>query len=238
LLAGALDAPADWLASVLEHEALGPDVVALILRNRAATVPLVTQIGRNRDWMRDREVRVAFVGNPLAPTVLSRQVLPHLFWTDLADVACNARLSPVLRREAERILRSRLPEFSTGERIALARRPSRGVIEMLCEDGEAAVLTALAANPRVTRSDIARILGRAGVPPAFLSWLASSTSWSGFQDLVHAMVRHPGMPAAAALRLVAKLSAADLERVLRDALAPRLVRVAAERRLVSQEGVG
>jgi hypothetical protein len=209
----AADAPADYLAGALENERIGPEILRLILRNRSATSEIVQRVGRNREWLRDRDVRVAFVANPLASSIVSRQILPHLYWKDLADVASNLRLSPALRREAEKLLRIRLPEMSAGERTALARAPSHGIVELLLDDADPAVLRALAGNPRALESDVLRLVSRQGVPAEFLIWLATQSSWGLRRAVMRLLAVHPRTPAAVALRLILALSPADREAI-------------------------
>jgi hypothetical protein len=224
------DAPADYLEGALDNEHLNPEVLRLLLHNRSATAEIVTRVGRNRAWMRSRDVKIAFVANPRAPVVLARQVLPHLFWRDLADVACDVRLSPAVRRDAEKVLRTRLPELSVGERTALARRPSPGIVAMMRDDLEPAVLRALAGNPRATESDILHAAARRNVPAGFLGWLATESPWGQRREVLLCVVRHPRTPHAAALRATQRLSPGDLLAVHGDEAVPRLVRVAAGRR--------
>ncbi len=227
------DAPSDYLEGALENPDLGPAELAILLRNRAATAEIVTRVGRNRSWMRPREIKLALVGNPRAPQVLARRLLPHLYWRDLAELASNPRVSPVLRREAEKLLGTRLPELSLGEKVALARRGSRGIVAMLREETDPLVLRALAENARATEADLARVLARADAPSGFLAWLADQSSWSSRRVVRLALVRHPRTPPSSALRLIRALSRRDLNDLRHDVAAPRLVRVAAERRLAS-----
>lgn len=228
-------ASADYLTGALENPRLGVDGVELILRNRAATAAIVARIGRNRAWMRARELKVALVNAPAAPYAIARSWLPHLLWRDLAEVASNLKLSPVLRREAETILRARLPELAVGERVSLARVGSRGVIVALSDDPSPAVLQALAGNPRSTESDLVRIVSRADAPPEFLGWMASSSPWEQRHAVRLALVRQPRTPAAAALRVTGRLTRHDLDALRHDPMAPRLVRVAADRRAGTRE---
>jgi len=223
------EAPSEYLEGALDNPELGTEELALLLRNRATTVEIVTRIGGNRAWMRPREIKVALVGNPRAPQVLARRFLPHLFWHDLADLASNLRVSPVVRREAEKLIRTRLPELSVGERVTLARRGSRGIIEMFRDETEAPVLQALAGNPRATEADVSLLLARAELPTPFLSWLADRSSWSARRIVRLALVRHPKTPPPSALRLLPSLSPRDIDDLRHDPMAPRLVRVAAER---------
>ena len=224
------DAPADYLAGALENENLGPEGVRLLLKNRFATRDIVGRVGKNRDWMRTRDVRTAFVANPLASVVVARQVLPFLFWMDLADVATNLRLSPTLRREAEKVLRARVGELSSGERTTLARRPSRGIVEMLRDQMEPAILQALAGNARTTEADIIRIVSRLDVPSSFLSWLGSQSPWGRRREVMMVLIRHSRTPYPVALRLIQALGPGELDTLRRDESVPRLLRVAAERR--------
>ena len=211
----------------------GPEELVILLRSRATSPAVVARIGRNRAWMRSREVKLAFVSNPRAPQVLARQFLPHLGWRDLAELPVNLRVSPVLRREAEKLLQTRLPELSLGEKVALARRGSRGILAVLCEEAETVVLRAVAGNPRATEADCARILTRPDLPADFLGWLATTSSWGQRRAVRMALIRHPRTPPSAALRLAQELSRRDMEDLRRDIAAPRLVRVAAERHLAA-----
>jgi hypothetical protein len=229
------EAPGDYLEGALENAALGPEELMLVLRSPASTADILTRIARNRAWMRPREMKVAFVAHPRAPWVLARRFYPHLYWKDLADVAANLRISPVLRREAERLLKTRLPELSVGEKVSLARRGSRGIVEMLCGEPEPQVLRAVVGNPRTTEGDIARILARSDLLPEFLGWLASQSAWGQRRAVRLALVRHPSTPFAAALRSIQALSRGDLADLQHDAIAPRLARVAAERLLAEAD---
>jgi hypothetical protein len=228
-----VDAPIAYLEGALENADLGLEELALLLRNRATTAEILTRVARNRSWIRPREIKLALLGNPRVPHVLARQLLPHLYWRDLAELAANLRVAPVLRRDAEKLVKTRLPELSVGERVALARRGSRGLIELLCYEAEGSVLRAVAGNARATEADLARILTRSDVPADFLRWLADQSSWGQRRVVRLALVRHPRTPPSSALRLIPTLSRRDIEDLRSDIAVPRLVRVAAERRLAA-----
>jgi len=223
------EAGKDYLAGALENPTIGAEDVAVVLRNKRSTAEIVARVGRNRSWMQARDVRVAFVGHPRAAAVAARQVLPHLFWRDLADVAGNLRLSPLVRRDAERVIARRLPDLAVGERITLARRGSRGLIESLREDPEPLVLRAIAGNPRATEADLLRILQREELPSEFLGWLCDRSTWGQRRALRVRLVRHPRTPVPSALRAMSCLSRRDLQALSDDESAPRLIRVAANR---------
>jgi hypothetical protein len=227
------DAPSAYLEGALDNAALGLEELAILIRSRSATSAILSRVGRNRSWTRVREIKIALLGNPRVPQVLARQFLPHLYWRDLAELAANLRVAPVLRRDAEKLLKTRLPELSVGERVALARRGSRGLIEALSDETESVVLRAVAGNARATEADVARILARSDVPASFLRWLAEQSSWSQRRVVRLAIIRHARTPSSSALRLISALSRRDTEDLRRDVTAPRLLRVAAERRLAA-----
>lgn len=143
--------------------------------------------------------------------MLARQSLSHLGWRDLAELSVNPSVSPVLRREAEKLLKTRLPELSLGERVALARRCGRGIVDLLRDETDASVLRAVAGNPRATEDDVSRILARSDIPTDFLGWLAETSSWGQRRAVQLALVRHPRTPPSAALRLSRGLARTDAE---------------------------
>lgn len=229
-------APAGYLEGALDNPALGPEELGMLLRNRSASAEILSRIGRNRAWMRSRDAKLGLISHPKTPHVLARGYLPHLAWRQLAGVASDLRLSPVVRREAEKLVKVRLPELSQGERTALARVASRGLVESLRDDPDGRVMRALASNPRIAESDVEQMVARPDAPPDFLAWLAGQSAWGQRRSVRLALVRHPRTPSAVALRLAGALSVRDLEALARDPSTPRLVRVAAERRVLVHRG--
>lgn len=223
------EAPGDYLEGALDNPETGPDEAVLLLRNPRASAATVARVGRNRGWLRVRSVRTAFVSHPNAPVVGARAQIPHLLWGDLAKLSADVRLSPVLRREAERLLRVRLPELTLGEKVALARRASRGLIPLLADDPDDAVLRALAANAKTTESDVVRMASRGDAPREFLAWLVAGSRWGACRAVRMAVARHPRTPPAAALSAISRLAPGDLHVLEGDGTVPALVRVAAER---------
>jgi hypothetical protein len=228
-------APAAFLEGALDNPALTIDEMHLLLRNRHATPAVLARVGRDPRWIRRREVRRGLVLHPATPLSVSRNLVPHLSWSDLAEACGNPRLAPVLRRRAEDVLRSRLEEITLGERVALAHRASRGLIATLVEDGESRVLEGLLGNARLVESDVVRIAGSSAATAALLAALAVHPEWGKRRKVRLAVLRNPRTPVPAALSLLRRLHARDL-RPLADAPGfPRIVRVGAERELSRSE---
>ena len=224
-------APPPYLEGALENPELGNEELLLLLRNRQAPGPLLQRIGRDRRWTRSYEVKRHLVLHPQTPKTLARSLLPHLHWRELAEVSGDLRVHPVVRRQAESLLRVRIEELSLGERIALARRASRGLIGCLVEGGDARVLRALLGNPRMVESDAVRIAATPKGSPDLFRQCADHPTWGLRPAVRMALLHNSRTPIAVALRLIDRLQAKDLHRLSKDVKVPKIVRVSADRRL-------
>jgi hypothetical protein len=159
-------------------------------------------------------------------------------WKDLVELARDATVSPAVRRHAEQMLEARLPALAVGERVALARRASRGLIRTLCDSLEPRVLLALLDNPYLRESEIERFAGADTTPAATLDAIARHARWSARRSVLLALVSNPRTPVPTALRLLAELRSSDLHGLANDVKVPAIVRVAAERRYSTSPRVG
>ena len=224
-------APPAFLEGALNNPGLGPEEMLSLLRNRQATSQLLLKIGRDPRWTRNYEIKKQLVRHPHLPLVVARNLLPHMFWKELAEAAADARLHPVVRRQAERLLALRLEELSLGERVALARRASRGLIGPLIDMSEGPVLRGLLGNSRLVELEAVRVASCACGQPDLFRQLAGHPKWSVRRSVRLALLRNPRTPVPAALSLVEKLSLRDLRELVKDVKVPRIVRVGADRRL-------
>lgn len=211
--------------------AIGPEEVSDLLRDRNASPDVLARLAGDPRLRGREEVRIGLVRHPRTPYAVARRFLSHLRWTELAELSRRAGASPVLRRDAERILLSRLPELALGERISLARRASGGLVPALREGGEVPVLTALLENPRLSERDASLLAANEETPPPVLARLARHPAWGVRPAVRRALLRNRATPAPAALRLVSALGRRDLVRLAADEASAPLVRIAARRRI-------
>jgi hypothetical protein len=227
-------APLPYLEGALENPALGEEEMVLLLRNLRAGPALLQRIGRDHRWTRSYEIKKGLVQHPRTPQGVSSNLLPHLYWRELVEVSGNLRAPPVVRRHAEALIEMRLEEMSLGERVALARRASRGLVGRLIEMGEARVMQGLLGNPRLVERDAIRVASSGRVSAGLLSHLARHPKWGPRREVRLALLRNARTPVPAALGLLGMLSRRDLRRLAGDENVPRIVRVGAERRLGSE----
>ena len=93
------------------------------------------------------------------------------------------------------------------------------------------MLRALLGNIRLTESDAAAIAASPTAPPDLLSRLCAHPTWGRRRSVRLAALGNARTAAADALRVVRALSVPDLRRVAEDDKVPRIVRIAADRRL-------
>jgi hypothetical protein len=224
-------APPRFLEGALENPALADGEMMMMLRNRRAAPELLLSIWRDPRWARNIEVRKLLVMHPRLPLATARGILPHLSWKQLAEVAGSPRVSPVVARQAERLLRTKLEELSLGERVTLARTATRGVIGALVDSEEYRVLHALLENGKLREAEAVTIASNAEASRRLLSHMAAHHRWASVRAVRFALLANPATPVAAALRLLEKLAKRDLQRLASDDKVPRIVSVGAERRL-------
>lgn len=227
-------ARASFLEGALDNPAITPTHVLQFLRNPRITSTLIDQIAQNRNWLREQRIRAALAIHPRTPAVIGLLLLSSLGWRDLATVTERPSVAPQIKRMAERRLTLCLEEMAQGERISLARKAGRGLIQPLCEDESPRVVTALLQNPRMLENDVLRVVSRRSAPGPVLRTVANNDRFGRRREVQKGIVRHPNTPSPVALRILQKLGEADLREVLRAPRLPKLIEVAACRRL---EGV-
>ena len=224
-------APAPFLEGALGNPYLGEKELLLLLRNHHATPKLLTRIGRDHRFTRSNEIKRHLVQHPRVPLTLARNLLPHLFWKELAEIAGNPRAHPVVQRQAVELVKVRIEALSLGEKIALARRAPRGLIECLIKSHEARVLRGLLGNTRMVELEAVRVAASACESADLYHYIAGHPRWGGRRAVRLALLSNPRTPVPVALQLVERLSLSDLRQLIKDDKVPTIVRVGADRRL-------
>jgi hypothetical protein len=192
---------------------------------------LLEEILGNRNARKLHTVRRALAEHPRTPRHAALSLVTTLYWRDLARISANARVHPEVRRAADRDIARRLPEMALSERVDLARSAGRGTILSLRFDHDARVLEAVLNNRFTTEPDIVQVAARRETSPAALEAIASHPRWGLRPVLRSTLLRNPALPAAVALSLLSRASAADLNGILESPGLSRLLKACAERYL-------
>ena len=218
-----------YLMDALENPEIGEEHVVLILRNRAATEPVLRKIAGNPRWVRAYDVKAGLVMHRRTPHHTALNLAKFLFWRDLARVADDWFLFPPLRRLAEKVLSDRIPEMAVGEKIAFARIAGRGLIPRLLDERDTPVLEALLWNGRLTEQDVSRKAGDAATPPETLAAIAQHPRWSGCYGVRVALARNPRAPLPLSLGFLTRMTVSDLVALADNPETPQALKLACER---------
>ncbi len=94
-------------AAVVKAGRLTEPEVVKASSNRAINDDVLRLIARNREWVRNYQVKVALVNNPKTPVSTSMTLLSHLLPRDLKAVAGNRNVSSVIFTTAKSRLKNR-----------------------------------------------------------------------------------------------------------------------------------
>jgi len=205
--------------------------MVLLLRNRQVTPQMLLAIGRDRQWTRNHEVKKLLVLHPRVPLVIARDLLPYLFWKQLAEVTNSHLVNPVVRRMAEDSLKNKIDEMSLGEKMALARQATPRLIGALSTCREDRLLRALLGNGKMRELAAAGIAADDEMPGELLAFIANHHRWGTLRSVRLALLANPRTPIPDALQLLGRLAVRDLQRLARDDNVPRIISMGADRKL-------
>lgn len=186
-----------------------------LLRSPHCTTRAVELLLLQPVMRRSRALVALVVRHPACPRAFALDAMPHLGWRDLLAVATDHRSPPPVRRQAERKLAEKLGHLALGERVALARQATRGLLPALMRDADARCIGALLENPRFTEDDAVRLVATNSETAAVLAVLRHPR-WGGLLRVVQAAMRSAAVPLGVALGIAATLSETELRRLLAD----------------------
>lgn len=224
---GQSDEPSDDLARLLREaneseldqlladrlEEIDPAAARQLFRNPFLTGVLIDRLLGSRRLLSSYEVRMEAARHPRTPQLLALRFVPGLYWADQVRIGLDMRLHPIVRRAAETRLVERLSALSVGEKMAIARSASPGVLAALRNDPTPRVIAALLENPRLTEGLLLPLLASEGALPAVLGVVAGSPKWSVRYPIRLALCQNSRTPLERVLVLLPLLKRGDLEGV-------------------------
>ncbi len=194
-------------------EEIEPADARQIFRNPYLTAVLIARLLGSKRLLAFYEVRMEAARHPRTPQIVALRFIPGLYWADLVRVGLDMRLHPMVRRAAEIRLIERLPALAVGEKMAIARSASPGVLAALRNDPTPRVIAALLENPRLAEGLLVPLLASESALPAVLAVIAGSPKWSVRYPIRLALCQNPRTPLDRALMLLPMLKRSDLESV-------------------------
>ncbi|MEE8523192.1 MAG: hypothetical protein V3T72_04615 [Thermoanaerobaculia bacterium] len=165
-----------------------------VLLNPYVTAPVIEELVCNRRLMTKYEMRSAVARHRRTPQTAALRFISGLFWRDLLDIAADMRITPAVRRVAEKYLARRLERLTVGERTAVARRATPAVILQLRRDRHLHVFKALLDNPRLTEDSLLPAVSDQRAPPRILDLVAKNPRWGARYAIRRSLCRNPQSP--------------------------------------------
>jgi hypothetical protein len=103
----AKDTNREVFMAVLANPGMKESEVEMLAKNTGTNTDILRAIGRNREWVANRNIMLSLVLNPKTPVEITIRFLPRLMKKDLEFVAKSRSLPMALRTNASRILRSK-----------------------------------------------------------------------------------------------------------------------------------
>lgn len=206
----------------------GPAELRQMFRNPYLTGAMIERLLAVPELTAAYAFRLEAARHPRTPQLAALRFLPGLYWPDLVRIGLDTHLHPVVRRSAEQRIAERLPGLAIGEKIAIARSCSQGLIGTLRLDPTPRVIEALLENPRMTEGLLLPLVATEKASARVLAVVATSARWSSRYPVRVALCRNPRTPTDLVLGHLSALKKSDLEGVARDARLTLPVRRRAE----------
>jgi hypothetical protein len=215
------EADEDALLALLENPNLDEPHVTQMLDRLDLAAKVLAAVATTGKWTASEAVRLRLARHPRTPRRIALSALRQLFLFDLVRLSLLPSAPAEIRRVAEEIILTRIPNLPIGEKLTLARRgPARVAGAILAEGHPQAIKLALG-NAFLTESQVLKVLAKPGVPERTVAAIAQHPKWSCQYNVRVALVRNPRTPAPCVLAFLPNLTLRDLKDVVAlEGLAP------------------
>ena len=219
------DADSNVLLALLENLAVGPAHLQILLERKELPSRVLELLSRHRRWTAEYPVRRGLALHPRTPRLIALRFLRQLYLMDLVQASLLPSVPAELRRIADELLISRLPQLPLGQKLTLARRASARVAGALLAEGHERVARLVLDNPFLTETQVLRALAGSKLPAAVVESIARHSKWRTRADVRLALLRHPQMSLALRLTLLQELPLRSLQTLAESpSLSPHLRR--------------
>ncbi|MCP3956223.1 MAG: hypothetical protein GY719_00025 [bacterium] len=208
-----------------------------VLRNPFTTSEVIEGLLGARRLLASYELRSAIARHRRTPEAAAMRFIGGLYWRDLLEITVDVRISPAVRRVAEKYLVQRLKRLTVGEKVTLARRATREVLAHLRTDPSLRVIAALLENPRLTESALLPLVASESTLSRVLDLVASNPRWGRLYEIRLALSRNTLSPFRVILSILPTLRLSDLRTVALQEAHSSVVRHRADELLEARENV-
>ncbi len=162
------------------------------------------------------------------------RIAVHKGYKELAVFLMDNSAVPIQQEIDEPLPDPKVNGLPLGLRKSLSKSHSRDVLEKLLYDQEPSVITVLLGNPRITESDIIKIVSRRPNSEHILRTVYNNQRWKYRYRILCALAMNPYTPADITLGILPELFSTDLSKIINDSRLPDIIRLQA-RTILGQE---
>jgi hypothetical protein len=215
----------ETLLALLENPLLEESHISQMLERLDLSANVLTTITEKAKWTTSEGVRLRLARHPRTPRRFAMALLRQLYLFDLVRLSLLPSTPAEIRRVAEELMITRVPQLPIGQKLTLARRgPARVVGALLAEGHPQAIKLALA-NAFLTESQVLKVLAKAGVPERVVAAIAQHPRWAVQYNVRVALVRNPRTPIPVVQAFLPNLTLRDLNDLAeREGVSPHVRR--------------
>ena len=201
----------ETLLALLENPLVEEPHISQMLERLDLSANVLTAIAEEGKWTASEGVRLRLARHPRTPRRFAIALLRQLYLFDLVRLSLLPSAPAEIRRVAEELMVSRVPQIPIGQKLTLARRgPARVVGALLAEGHPQAIKLALA-NAFLTESQVLKVLAKPGVPERVVAAIAQHPRWAVQYNIRVALIRNPHTPVSVILAFLPNLTLRDLK---------------------------
>lgn len=233
------EASEDVLLALVENPNLDEAHVRRLLDRLDLPAEVVGAIGGQGKWMASESVRLGLARHPRTPKIIALAAARQLYLFDLVRLSLAPSAPGDIRRAAETIIVTRVPQLPVGQKLTLARRGPARVAGALLAEGHPQVIKLALQNAFLTESQVLKVLANARVPERVVAEIAQHPKWSCRYNVRVALVRNPHTPPPSVLAFLPDLTLRDLTDISRlEGLPPHVRRYIEQERSRRGHGMG
>jgi hypothetical protein len=217
------DAREEILLALLENSALQEVHIEKLLERLDLSANVLGAVGEKKQWAASESVRLRLAQHPRTPKRIALAVVRQIYLFNLVRLTLLPSAPADIRRVAEEIIVSRVPQLPVGQKLTLARRGPSRVAGALLAEGHGQAMKLALENAFLTESQVLKVLSAVSVPERVVVAIAQHPKWSREYNVRIALIRSPHAPVEIVRAFLPELKVSDLDDLsnLTD-LAPRM----------------
>jgi hypothetical protein len=201
----------ETLLALLENPLLEEPHVSRMLERLELSANVLTVIAEKGKWTASEGVRLRLARHPHTPRRFAMALLRQLYLFDLVRVSLLPSTPAEIRRVAEELMITRVPQLPIGQKLTLARRGPARVVGALLAEGHSQTIQLALANAFLTESQVLKVLAKPGVPERVVAAIAQHPRWTVQYNVRVALLRNPHTPIPVVLAFLPNLAMRDLK---------------------------